>query len=140
MFHIIIINASLVTQSRLTFYNILDCSLPGFSVHKTFQARILEWVAISFFRRSYRPMDQNCISSIACISGRFLTSWAIGEALILLWLFLFLHAVIGCSLMAQSVKSYRQCRRPTFDPWVGKIPWRRKWQPTPLVFPAEFHG
>ena len=25
-----------------------------------------------------------------------------------------------------------QCGRPGFDPWVGKIPWRRKWQPTPL--------
>ena len=25
-----------------------------------------------------------------------------------------------------------QCRRPGFDPWVGKIPWRREWQPTPV--------
>ena len=27
-----------------------------------------------------------------------------------------------------------------FDPWVGKIPWRRKWQPTPVFLPGEFHG
>ena len=36
-----------------------------------------------------------------------------------------------------------QCRRPKrcgFDPWVGKIPWRRKWQPTPVFFPGKFHG
>ena len=26
------------------------------------------------------------------------------------------------------------------DPWVGKIPWRRKWQPTPVFLPKEFHG
>ena len=26
-----------------------------------------------------------------------------------------------------------QCRRPEFDPWVGKMPWRRKWQPTPCI-------
>ena len=26
------------------------------------------------------------------------------------------------------------------DPWVGKIPWRRKWQPTPAILPGEFHG
>ena len=26
------------------------------------------------------------------------------------------------------------------DPWVGKIPWRRKWQPTPVFLPGEFHG
>ena len=36
-----------------------------------------------------------------------------------------------------------QCRRHKiceFDPWVGKIPWRRKWQPTPVFLPEEFHG
>ena len=27
-----------------------------------------------------------------------------------------------------------------FDPWVGKIPWRRKWQPTPVFFPGESQG
>ena len=36
-----------------------------------------------------------------------------------------------------------QCRRHKrcgFDPWVGKIPWRRKWQPTPVFLPGESHG
>ena len=33
-----------------------------------------------------------------------------------------------------------QCRRPGFNPWVRKIPWRRKWQPTPVFLPGEFHG
>ena len=37
-----------VTQSCLTLCNPLDCSLPGFSIHGTFQARVLEWVAIAF--------------------------------------------------------------------------------------------
>ena len=27
-----------------------------------------------------------------------------------------------------------------FDPWVGKIPWRRKWQPTPVLLPGESQG
>ena len=27
-----------------------------------------------------------------------------------------------------------------FDPWVWKIPWRRKWQPTPVFLPGKFHG
>ena len=31
-------------------------------------------------------------------------------------------------------------KRCSFDPWVGKIPWRRKWQPTPVFLPEEFHG
>ena len=33
-----------------------------------------------------------------------------------------------------------QCRRCGFDSWVGKIPWRRKWQPTPVFLPGESHG
>ena len=33
-----------------------------------------------------------------------------------------------------------QCRRRGFDPWVGKIPWRRDWQPPPIFLPGEFHG
>ena len=30
-----------------------------------------------------------------------------------------------------------QCRRPEFNPWVGKISWRRKWQPTPVFLPGK---
>ena len=33
-----------------------------------------------------------------------------------------------------------QCGRPRFDPWVGKILWRRKWQPTPVLLPGKSHG
>ena len=33
-----------------------------------------------------------------------------------------------------------QCRRPGLDPWVWKIPWRRKWQPTPVFLPGKSHG
>ena len=33
-----------------------------------------------------------------------------------------------------------QCRRPGFSPWVGKISWRRKWQPTPVFLPGKSHG
>ena len=36
-----------------------------------------------------------------------------------------------------------QCRRPKrcgFEPWVGKIPWRRTWQPTPVFLLGESHG
>ena len=33
-----------------------------------------------------------------------------------------------------------QCRRHGFDPPVGKIPWRRKWQLTPVFFPGRSHG
>ena len=33
-----------------------------------------------------------------------------------------------------------QCRRPEFHPCIGKIPWSRKWQPTPVFLPGESHG
>ena len=43
------------------------------------------------------------------------------------------------SLVAQLVKNL-QCRRPGFDPWVGKIPWSRERLSTPVFWPGEFHG
>ena len=44
------------------------------------------------------------------------------------------------SLVVQPVRSYQQCRRPGFNPWVGKIPWRRERLPTPVFWPGESHG
>ena len=41
---------------------------------------------------------------------------------------------------SDSKASCLQCRRPGFDPWVGKILWRRKWQPTPVLLPGKSHG
>ena len=38
------------------------------------------------------------------------------------------------------VKTCPQCRRHRFNPWVRKIPWRRKWQPTAGFLPGKFHG
>ena len=51
-----------VTQLCLTLYDFMDCSLPGSSVHGIFQARILEWVAISFSRGSSQPRNQTQVS------------------------------------------------------------------------------
>ena len=34
----------------------------------------------------------------------------------------------------------RKCKRHRFNPWVGNIPWRRKWQPIPVFLPGKFHG
>ena len=44
------------------------------------------------------------------------------------------------SLMAQMVKNLSAVQEPGFDPWVGKIPWRKEWQPTPVFLPGESHG
>ena len=67
-----------VAQSCLTLCDPMDCSLLGSSVHGIFQARILEWVAISFSRGTSRPRDWTWVSHIV---GRCFTVWAIREAL-----------------------------------------------------------
>ena len=66
-----------VAQSCPTLCYRMDCSLPGSSVHGIFQARVLEWVTISFSRGSSRPRDQTRVSRIV---GRRFTVWATREA------------------------------------------------------------
>ena len=39
-----------------------------------------------------------------------------------------------------SARQCRRCKRPGFEPWVGKVPWSRKWQLTPVFLPEKFHG
>ena len=56
-----------VTQSCPTLCDPMDCSLPAFSVHGILQARILEWVTISFSRGSSQPRDRTRVS---CLGGR----------------------------------------------------------------------
>ena len=68
-----------VTQSCLTLYDPMDCSPPSSSVRGIiFQAKILEWVAISFSRGSSLPRDR---TQVSCIADRFFTVWATREAL-----------------------------------------------------------
>ena len=66
-----------VTHSFPTLCDPMDCRLPGSSVHGIFQARVLEWVAISFSRGSSQPRDWTQVSHIA---GRRFTVWATREA------------------------------------------------------------
>ena len=44
------------------------------------------------------------------------------------------------SLVAQPLKNLSVMWRSRFDSFIRKIPWRRKWQPTPVLLPGEFHG
>ena len=67
-----------VAQSCLTLCDPTDCSPPGSSVQGILKARILEWVAISFPKGSFRPRDWSCVS---CSAGRqTLYHWATREA------------------------------------------------------------
>ena len=66
-----------VAQSYLTLCNPMDCSPPGCSVHGILQARILEWVAISFSRGSSWPRDW---TQVFRIRGRHFNLWSTREA------------------------------------------------------------
>ena len=78
-------------QSCLTLCNPLDCSPQGSSVHGIFQARILEWVSISFSRESSQPRNQTHVNCVSCIASGFFTCWAIREA----------HSVTGTDLIVR---------------------------------------
>ena len=62
-----------VARSCLTLCDPTDWSLPGSSVHETFQVRILEWVAISSSRGPSQPRDQTHLS---CTGRQILHHWA----------------------------------------------------------------
>ena len=67
----------LVSQSCLTLWDPMDCSLQGSNIHEILQARILKWVAYPFSSRSSRPRNQ---MGVFCIAGRFFSCWAAREA------------------------------------------------------------
>ena len=57
----------------MTLCDLMGCHLPTSSLHEILQARILEWVAISFSRGSSWPRDP---TQVSCIAGRFFIVWA----------------------------------------------------------------
>ena len=76
----LLVKESEVAQSCLTLCDPVDCSLPGSTIHGILQARILEWVAISFSRGSSRPRDWTWVSRIG---GRCFNLWATRVSLVL---------------------------------------------------------
>jgi len=97
--------------------------LPCSSVHGTFQARVLEWVAISFSIRLGRIGKSLGLSF--CGSG---------------WVVL----VVECRLINCPICWWEFILASSKETWVwsqvGKIPWRRKWQPTVVFLHGKFHG
>jgi len=66
-----------IAKSCLTLCHLMDCSLPGSSVHGIFQARILDWVTISFSRGSSQLRGP---IHVFCIAGRFFTAEPPGKS------------------------------------------------------------
>ena len=120
---------SCIAQSCLTLRNPMDCSLPGSSIHGIFQARVLEWVAISFSRGPSRPRDRTQVSHIA---GRHFTVWATREAQIYKT-----QAILGFPGGLDGKESAYNAGELGLLPGSGKIPWRREWLRTPVFWPGE---
>ena len=118
----------------------MDYSLPGSSDHGILQPRILESVVISSSRGSSGPRDQTHIS---CFVRQVLfnaeppgaEAWNNPHQTVCL-----AHHGPGGTSGREPACQRRRRKRWGFDPWVGKVPWRRAWQPTPVFLPGESHG
>ena len=125
-----------VAQSCPALCDPMDCSLPDFSVHGIFQARVLEWVAIPFSRGSSRPRGW---TRVFCIVGRRFTLWATRKLL-------FFHT-LRLSLMKKLTGGLQSMGSlGVGHDWATSLSlftfmhWRRKWQPTPVFLLRESQG
>ena len=80
-----------MVQLYLALCNRMNCSPPGSSIHRIFQARILEWVTITFSRGSSLPRYRTRVS---CAAGRLFTVWVTREALLFDWLLILFSIVL----------------------------------------------
>ena len=55
-----------------------------------------------------------------------------------IYLFIYM-GLVGVNISKESACQCKRCKSRGFSPWVGKIPWSRKWQPTPVFLPRESH-
>ena len=118
-----------------TLCDLMDCSLPGYSIHGISQARRLEWIVISFLQGVFTTQGSN--------SGLLGLLYWQEDSLPLSYLgspFYRLLHLKWASLVAQLVKNLAAM----WEIWVRSLgwedPWRRQRLPTPVFWPGEFHG
>ena len=97
-----------VTQSRLTLWDPMDCSLPGSSALGILQARTLEWVAIPFSRGCSWPRDRTLIFCIAGDSLPYEPPWDLHLA------FPWEHFIVYCSVWANWVQTEISTTLPAY--------------------------
>ena len=103
----------------------MDCRPPGSSGRGVLLARILEWVAIFFFRGSAPPRVQTPVFCVSCMAVGFLTTEPRGKPY-------FIDGASGKEPACQG----RRCKDVGLIPGSGS-PWRKEWQPTPVFLPGE---
>ena len=126
-----------VAQSCPTLCDAMDCSLPRSSIHGIFQARVLEWVTISFSRGSSRPRDQTQVSHIVSKMLYRLSHqgsrWAVDRS-----------DQISCSVVSDSLRPHESqhtrppCPSPTPGVHSDSHPWSQWCHPAISSFVIPF--
>ena len=70
----------------------------------------------------------------------FATPWIAASQASLSWAIFLPNKLVGLPRWLSGEESACQCTRHGLDPWVRKIPWRRKGEPSPVILPGKFHG
>ena len=132
-------------QSCPTLCHPRDSSPPGSPVPGILQARTLEWVAISFSNAWKWKVKVKSLSRVWLLVTPWIAAYqaplSMGFSRQKYWSEVLLPSpfpggISGQKLACQS----RRCKSRGFDPWVGKILWKRKWQCTPVFLPGQYHG
>ena len=125
----------------------MDCRPPGTSVHGILQARILEWMVISFSRGSFQPRERIRVSCVCCTASVFLTTEPPGVAIkptegVTLWVCVHLCFLVQCimiycersgfhvgesqvsfELMLTCQRCLRSRSKPSFPIWILTLLW-----------------
>ena len=119
----------LVTLLCPTLCCLLECSLPGSSVHGILQASVLEWVAISFSRRSSRPRDWTRVSELQAGSLPSEPLGMLNVCKVHIFLSLVLSPLsfsklwkVASYAFRHQLKYYRRPRQPSLK--CHRLPWR----------------
>ena len=106
----------------------------------------LRWIKLMFTQNLYTNVNSSFIHNNQKLdtAQMFFNDWMVYPHSRILWnnqKGLLVHLGFPCGASGkESACQCRRCERSRFDPWVRKIPWRRKWHPTPVSWPGNFHG
>ena len=120
-------------QRCLTLCNSMDYTPLGSSVHGILQERILECVVMA----SPRDLPDPGIEPVSLMSPTLAGGFFITETPRKSQYISKVTGIKGLLWWLSGKECRRNCRRRGFPPWVRKIPWRRKWQPTPVFLPVK---
>ena len=129
----------LITQSCLNLFDLVGCSLLCYSVHGVFQAR--NWSGLTF-PPARDLSDPGIESTFPASPASEVDSWLAKPSGQLTELIALCKegSISMLPWWLSGKEPTYQCRRCWFDTWFRKIPWIRKWQPTPVFLPGKSHG